>query len=293
MRNVFLLYMPPGNPAAMVHYDDTIKKKVDIRRLGQFLSQDLRARLISVFGGNPIAVWGSEAGPRNRSNFERMSEGDDILIVEGDSVRLIGKIAAKLESPELSRELWKPLTGQGDTTWQLIYFIANPRELNVPFQEFGRLFGYDPYYRLRGFTTVAPEKLTAFYAKYDDLYSVLVRMQTGEPISEKPSDTDFVRLQPELAADLVELSPDDVVTSKCSGSSRASASRPAKECGYRWETKPSSERFTSSTRSILSLLPGSIYHIRTSRTSTLCGNRSFALEPPTRSRTLRRSTPVS
>src|SRR5947207_2416473 len=155
MRNVFLLYMPPGNTESMVHYQDTIKNRVALRRMAPFISQDLRAKLISVFGDAPIAVWGSQAGPKNRGNFASMSPGDDILIVEGNSVRLIGKIAAKVESEELSRELWKPITGTGGTTWQLIYFIANPRELDLPFQEFCRLFGYDDAYRLRGFTTVS------------------------------------------------------------------------------------------------------------------------------------------
>src|SRR4051812_38314678 len=109
MRNAFLLYMPPGNYQAMMHYEDTIKKKVPLSRLSGFIPHDLRARLIKVFGQNPIALWGSEAGPRNRSAFERMAEGDDVLIVEGASIRLIGKIAAKIESVPLSRELWKPL----------------------------------------------------------------------------------------------------------------------------------------------------------------------------------------
>lgn len=210
MRNVFLLYMPPGNPTAMVHYEDTIKKKVYLPRVARFVSQDLRARLISIFGGNPISVWGSEVGPKNRSNFQRMSEGDDILIVEGNSVKLIGKIAGKVESSDLSRELWKPLTGRGDITWKLIYFIANPRELNLPFSKFCRLFGYEPSYRLRGFTTVSTDKLEAFYAKYDDLYSVLVRMQAGEPVSEKPPELSSLPPHSRLSDALVEIPADDV-----------------------------------------------------------------------------------
>ena len=179
MHNVFLLYIPPGNAEAAVHYEDTIKRRVELRRLSKLIPQDLQGRLVSIFGTNRIAVWGSEAGPRNRSHFERMAEGDDILIVEGRSVKLIGKIAAKTLSLELSRELWKPLSGRGDTTWQLIYFIANPRELDLPFAEFCRLFGYEPTYQLRGLTSIAAEKLESFYQNYDDLYSILVRLQRG------------------------------------------------------------------------------------------------------------------
>ena len=208
MHNVFLLYMPPGNRDAMVHYQDTIVARVSAGRLNPFLSPNLRARLSNVFGSKPIATWGSEAGPRNRANFERMTPGDDILIVEGDRIRLIGKVAAKTESKPLSQELWKTLSGRESPTWELIYFIANPRELNLPFKDFCDLFGYERSYRLRGFTTVAADKLEGFYKRYDDLYSILERTQKGEPIAEKgkvppPAHTP-------KAETLVELQPDRV-----------------------------------------------------------------------------------
>ncbi|MEP6906060.1 MAG: hypothetical protein ABI875_08230, partial [Gemmatimonadales bacterium] len=208
MSNVFLLYMPPGNAEAMVHYQDTIKNKVALHRFSRFIPDNLRARLISIFGDKPITVWGSTAGQRNRTNFERMSEGDDILIVEGDSIRLMGKIAAKVESRDLSRELWKPLKGDGNTSWELIYFIANPRELDVPFAEFCRLFGYAENYRLQGFTTVAPARLEEFYTQYDDLYSVLERLQRGDPVLQKRADLELAFTQ--APVDPVEISVSEI-----------------------------------------------------------------------------------
>jgi hypothetical protein len=194
----------------MVHYEDTIKKKVPLQRLAGFISPEFRSRLISVFGANPIAVWGSEAGPRNRGAFERMQTGDDILIVEGATIRLLGKIAAKVQSPSLSRELWKPLKGEGDTTWELVYFIANTRELDLPFAEFCRLFGYETSYRLRGLATIAAGKLEQFYQKYDDLYSVLVRIQGGQPVAQRGLPPAREPTAAPAAAELVELEPDDV-----------------------------------------------------------------------------------
>ena len=208
MPNVFLLYMPPRNAEAMVHYQDTIKQKVALSRIAPYITADLRANLISIFGRSPIAVWGSAGGPRNRSNFERMSQGDDLLIVEGDSIKLIGKVAAKVESKGLSRELWRPLRGDGDTSWELIYFVANPRELNVPFAEFCSLFGYAENFQLRGFTPVAPARLQEFYDKYDDLYSILVKIQKGEPISRKISD--IVMPGDTSVPELVEVSPEEI-----------------------------------------------------------------------------------
>jgi hypothetical protein len=214
MANVFLLYMPQGNATAMVHYQDTIKNKVPLRRISEFVSRDLHARLTSVFGSAPIAVWGSQAGDRNRSNFERMSPGDDVLIVEGGSVRLIGKIAAKVDSTALSRELWKPISGQPDTPWQLIYFIANPRELDLPFERFCELFGYSASYRLRGFTSVASDKLEDFYAHYDDLYSVLVRLQQGQPVAQKSPDLSIAAHSPPKLAEVGVNEIDEILNTK-------------------------------------------------------------------------------
>lgn len=188
MPDVFLLYMPQTNLVAMAHYQDTIKNKVPLSRISPFVPRSLQAKLTSIFGDAPIAVWGSEAGPKNRSKFETMSPGDDVLIVEGQSIKLIGKIAAKVESEELSRELWKARDGRGKTNWKLIYFIANPRELEVPFANFCSLFGYAPHFQLRGFTSVGANRLEQFYKEYDDLYSVLVRIQKGESPETKPMD---------------------------------------------------------------------------------------------------------
>jgi hypothetical protein len=206
MSNVFLLYMPPGNMDAMVHYEDTIKNRVPISRISKYLSANLRARLTSVFGNGSVAVWGSQAGPANRGKFDRMSAGDDVLIVEGSSIKLIGKVAAKVESKELSRELWKPIATQTEASWELIYFIANPRELNVQFSEFCRLFGFQPHYQLRGFTSVAQERIGAFHARYDDLYSVLVRIQQGQPVAERIVEP----ISAPPVADLTEISPEEV-----------------------------------------------------------------------------------
>ena len=185
MSSVFLLYMPRGNQEAMVHYEDTIRSKVPLERIARFLSSELRERLREVFGGHRIAVWGSQAGPANLGRFDQMAEGDDVLIVEGERIKLIGKIAAKIRNADLSRELWAPINPGADTPWELVYFIANARQLDVPFTEFCRLFGYESAYRLRGFTSVAEGRLAEFHARYDDLYAVLVRLQEGQPVAER------------------------------------------------------------------------------------------------------------
>lgn len=184
MRNVFMLYMPPGNPEAMVHYEDTIRKKVGHDRIFPHVDEGLRKKLQDTFGVRPIAVWGSRNSEKNRSVFDRMSEGDEVLIVEGGTIKLLGHIAGKIVSPGLSCELWKNLRGKRTEGWDLVYFIANPREVGLPFPAFCRLMGYNEAFRLRGLTMVAREKLDAFYAHYEDLYSILVAQKEGRPVEK-------------------------------------------------------------------------------------------------------------
>lgn len=180
MRNVFLLYMPPNNPEAMTHYRDTIQNRVPFERIARFLTRAQSEQVRGVFGSKPIAVWGSRDGPHNRARFEKMRAGDDVLIVEGDHVRLLGKAAFKIVSPDLSHELWKNIKDPREPTgWDLVYFIANPLEVDVAWVEVCRLFGWSENFRLQGFASVSDEKLRDFYSRYDDLYSILIRIRDG------------------------------------------------------------------------------------------------------------------
>jgi len=205
MKNIFLIYIPPGNHEAVVHYEETIKSKVLPERIYPFIGQNLRRRLTSIFNNRPIAVWGSRDTSANRAKFEQMSAGDEILIIEGDTIKLLGKIALTTINPDLSRELWKNLRDETTEGWKLIYFIANPVEIGLPFAEFCELFGYQMNYQLRGFTSVGPGKLEEFYSKYDDLYSILILRKQGQPPQRKAQGQDILP-----SGEEVLVSPEDV-----------------------------------------------------------------------------------
>jgi hypothetical protein len=178
--------MAPGNTEQMVHYEDTIKKKVSQERIFRYISLDLRNRVTKVFQNKPIAVWGSRDSKANRAHFEKMQPGDDILIVEGKNIKLLGKVAAKTVNHDLSAELWKDLKGKRTEGWDLIYFIANPYEIELPFREFKMLIGYSENLALRGFTSVSEDRLEKFYSVYDDLYSVLYKIKHEGVAAVKP-----------------------------------------------------------------------------------------------------------
>ncbi len=201
MHNIFMVYMAPGNYEQMVHYEDTIKNKVPQERILRYLDRNLQNRLREVFINKPVAIWGSEDSSANRSHFEKMQPLDDILIVEGETIKLLGIIAAKTVNPDLSRELWHNLRGGSQVVWSLIYFIANTIEIELPFSEFNRLFGYKENYKLRGFTSVSDDRLKEFYGKYDDLYSILQRIKQGKTYEQK-SKLEIPQMREEVGAEL-------------------------------------------------------------------------------------------
>ena len=186
MRQIFFLYIPPGNFEALVHYQDTIVNRVAPERIYKYLDAKLRTHLQGIFGTKPITVWGSRDSSANRQKFNRMQPGDDILIVEGNKIKLLGKIAAKTVNPNLSRELWKNIANeQTSEGWDLIYFIANPIQIDLPFSAMRELFNYSDDFKLRGFSHISDSKLKQFYDQYDDLYSILQRLKKGESVLKK------------------------------------------------------------------------------------------------------------
>lgn len=170
----------------MVHYQDTIRNKVAQERIFSHVDRDLQNTLRNIFGGKTISVWGSEDESGNRAHFSKMVPGDEILIVEGDTIKLLGKIAATTVNVRLSQELWQSLRVGDARVWSLIYFIANPIEIDLPFTKFNKLVRYKENYRPQGLTSVAANKLEEFYDRYDDLYSILLRIKEGKTYEQKP-----------------------------------------------------------------------------------------------------------
>lgn len=210
MKNIFLLYIPPSNHEALVHYEETIKHRVQPEQIFHYVNQTMKYKLLNVFGSKKIAVWGSRDSQANRSKFNKMQEGDDILIIEGDTIKLLGKIAAKTVNPDLSRHLWKDLKGKTSEGWSLIYFIANPVEIQVRFKEFNKLFNYSSDFHPRGFSIVAEDRLKEFYDRYDDLYSILLKIKQGIPVQRKEEEFGTKDLLKEEEGEYVTVQPEDV-----------------------------------------------------------------------------------
>ncbi|QQG44047.1 MAG: hypothetical protein HYW86_04245 [Candidatus Roizmanbacteria bacterium] len=184
-KKIFIVYIPKGNYEALVHYEDTIVNKVSQEKIFKYVDTNLRENLKRVFGLKSIAVWGSRGGDANRQKFDKMKAGDDIFIIEGNTIKLMGKIATTDININLSKELWKNIKGDSMEPWELIYFIANPVEIGLPFDILKDLFGYKKEWQLRGLTNISDDRILDFYSKYDDLYEILLRIKKGEKVEKK------------------------------------------------------------------------------------------------------------
>lgn len=83
MANVFLLYTPPGNAEAMVYYEDTIRRKVALSRIPPQCPFESACDPDIDLRPGPVAVWGSVGEPRNRSNYEAMTEASNLVGARG------------------------------------------------------------------------------------------------------------------------------------------------------------------------------------------------------------------
>ena len=55
MTNISILFIPPGNYEARVHYEETIKERVMPDRIFRYVDADLQHTLTSIFGSKSIA----------------------------------------------------------------------------------------------------------------------------------------------------------------------------------------------------------------------------------------------
>ncbi|MEO5753183.1 MAG: hypothetical protein ABIR38_00560 [Chthoniobacterales bacterium] len=88
------------------------------------------------------------------------------------------------------------LHGNETAGWDLIYFIANPVQINVPFEKFSRLLDFRTDYRPRGFIRIADERVATFFSRFDDVYSVLLRLQNHDVVQEVPEEEAYAKSPP-------------------------------------------------------------------------------------------------
>ena len=85
-----------GNPAAELHFEDTIQRQRTLEEVWRFLPSQEIENLERIYHRSNFIVWGAVPGPMNESRWEKMKPGGVVLIYNNGRIRFAGEIAAKV-----------------------------------------------------------------------------------------------------------------------------------------------------------------------------------------------------
>ncbi len=153
-----VLIQPAAGDAARDHYRETIEEPVPVARLRPYLSEEVLQELTDHHPSGEVYIWGLTpgAGGRGRTQWEKISPGDVALFSWDGQFRSYGRVTVKAENADLARELWG--TDDDGQTWQLLYFLTEPAECAIPYEEFNEAAGYKRKFVPRGFTVLDDDR---------------------------------------------------------------------------------------------------------------------------------------
>lgn len=175
MRKIFIV--AASGPEASGHYQDTIKRKRNIREVSRYISSKESLELDSIYHGRDFAVWGATSGSGNINTWNKMHPGDYVIFYQQGKFILMGEVAYKLRNRKLANFFWGT-NRQGDT-WEYIYFIINEKEINVPLSKFNQYLGYKENFTPQGFGAIESERQRDFEKRYSDFYGLMLKISEG------------------------------------------------------------------------------------------------------------------
>jgi hypothetical protein len=89
-----------------------------------------------------------------------MERGDYVLCVYDSTYHYVAQVLAKHDNRELAEAVWG--TNEQGQTWQLMYFLTEPREIDLPLSELANHL----HRRYQGFTRISDERLDAIAEEY-------------------------------------------------------------------------------------------------------------------------------
>lgn len=158
--NIFLL------PATTENFNVSIRSSVRRELFERHLDAEITAKLKSHIGDvTRVNCWAFRRGPRSSSLYKRMAPGDIVLFREKGSALMeyMAEVGFKVKSESLGRAIW-PI--QGSEPWENIFILCNVKKLNILFDRFKSLLGYDRDFVLEGPITVTPDRLSKIPKQY-------------------------------------------------------------------------------------------------------------------------------
>lgn len=166
-----------AGPSPTEHLERTIKNAVSFEEIKQNISnQNELQELVQALGSGPYYLWGAVPGKNNENYWSRMSRGDiAIFYVKGKKFGYWTRILHKLRDRKLAEFLWgKDSYGQ---TWELIYFLDKPKEINLPLWEFNLEHCYSLNFKPQGLAPIRDEAVQRIELKYGSYENFLKRYE--------------------------------------------------------------------------------------------------------------------
>lgn len=180
----WIFFAPCSNKIASEHFEDTILKGVTLERIKAHLKQD---DLETLKGKELLRVWGNTPGSTaQRGGFMAMELGDVILFYRNMKFIYAGKVAYKTDNIDLAKTLW-PDFEEGNP-WRFIYFLDEPREIDIPLSLIRDFSEYKPGYivqRFQSMNSKAMKKIIQNYASIDNFLKAHQKRSVATNITDQ------------------------------------------------------------------------------------------------------------
>lgn len=179
MKNIFRV------PVDNQHFKDTIEVGKPFNEVANFLSGEYRARLERITKDGVVRFWGSTPGEANKRNFQKLSEGDELLCYRSGNYIALCKIAFTTINRELAKYAWGET--QTGTTWELIYFFSEVRTFKIDSSIINKEFGFAEG-PVMGFSPVNANRTKQFLAKHNSVENFINELGYEEKLQSKISE---------------------------------------------------------------------------------------------------------
>jgi hypothetical protein len=168
-------------PVDNQHFKDTIETGKSVQEIEKFLSDEEKIELRRTIKNGIVRYWGSIPGESNRRNFQKLSEGDEVLCYRSGRYIALGKVAFATVNKSLAKYSW----GETDlgTTWELMYFFSDVYFFQIDAGIINERFGFKDG-PVMGFSSISADKAKEFLGKYGSVKRFIDSI-SGQQIKEE------------------------------------------------------------------------------------------------------------
>ena len=179
-----LFYFTASKNEAQEHLDKTIRNSVNLLEYGDIITDDI---INSLDNPESARLWGATPGPNNKSNWEKLKNGDRFLIYgSGKKFVIYGKTVAKTQNGELAERLWG--TDLEGDTWEYIFFVEIISEVDIGIKKFNDFIGYSANFTPQGFSFISESKLENIYKNHDSIDDAILSLNKSVKYENAPEE---------------------------------------------------------------------------------------------------------